>query len=383
MRGQEYRKYTIEDYNTALNLNKKGFSLRKISNSLQISSATIWHWTHTKRKPRFVYAKSREKPIKETSKKLSSSLAYIYGVLVGDGSIERNDRTNRIVLNVTDKDFANKFEHELKRWSGIEPTRNERDVNFDHVTKWGNRIVGKSHYYVVRLGSKKAVEFLINKGMFGTYNWKVPEDIKHCNNEKIICSFLKGFFDSDGYVTLSKNKRTRFIGAQNFNTGGLEEIQNLLFKIEIQSSITQSNEQKIRNMHSITISNRKSLEIFSKKINFSIKRKIESLEKLLKSYSRLEVYYGSEEVQDLILKLLRKKPRTINQISKSINRSIRTTHYHLQKLKKTRKVKMIRNWREVSANASNIWLINNHQMKKNWNSGGLIAWSIERGSGLK
>jgi len=356
MQGQEYRKYTIEDFKEVLKLQKKGLSTRKISNIVKISPTTIWYWTCTSRKPRVIYSKNLEKKLNKKSKKLSDSLAYIYGVLIGDGYIEKSKRTYRIVLSVTDRDFANEFICKLKEWTGMEPKLIERNVTYDHTTKWGNRIVGKSHYYVVRLNSKQVVEFLNSKGSFRTYNWNVPKDIKNCNRRKIICSFLRGLFDSDGYVAFSK--RTRFVGIQIFNTGGLKEVQELLRRIGIKSRIKQNTTQKLKNMHFLITSDRQSLEIFSTKISFSIKRKRESLKKLLQSYSGREVY-KSEEIKGLILELLEKKPMTIKEISESINRSISTTSFHLRKLQKKNKVKMICRWRKIAANASNIWLLSN------------------------
>mgnify|MGYP001607263390 FL=1 len=59
------------------------------------------------------------------ARKLSSELAYIYGVLIGDGHLEQSKLVNRVNLNVSDKDFAMAFAKTLKNWCGFASTINK------------------------------------------------------------------------------------------------------------------------------------------------------------------------------------------------------------------------------------------------------------------
>lgn len=343
----------MEDYNKVINLKQKGLSQNKISSIINVSSATVWHWCNTNRKPRAIYAKKLEKKLPESSKRLSLSLAYIYGVLIGDGSIERNKKNCRVVLNVTDKEFADRFENEIRKWSKMTPARTERNVKYNNKTKYGNVIKGKSHFYVVRLASKQAVEFLSNRIKCGTYDWEVPNEIINASDERIICFFLKGVYDSDGYVIHSDT--IRMIGLEMWGKKGLEKIRILLNKIGIESEITQSKKQKIKNTYLLRISRRNNLELFSKKINFTIERKKKILLYSLKSYKRY--IFNKVEAEKLILEYLKNNKKTTYEIAKTIKRSYSATCYHLKRLKKKGKLKMIKNWRVVNGNASNIWYV--------------------------
>lgn len=356
MRGKEKRRYTKEDYKKVLILRKKGLSLRKIEKQIGVSSTTVWYWLKTDRKPRSFYAKRKEKKLPPGSRKLSPDLAYIYGVLVGDGHIEKSDkrRTYRVVLNVTDKDFAEKFVLALKKWSKMSPTTSERTVKHDHTTKYGSLIKCVSHYHVVRLASKQVVKFLLSKIKCKTYNWRVPMDVLNTSDEKIICSFLKGFFDSEGCVIFG-NPFNRRVEATTVQKEGLKEIRSLLKKIGIISRITQSKEQKMKGLYEVIISGRKNLEAFAEKVNFSIHRKRIVLESLLKSYKRS--VYKKNEVEKLIVDYLKDGPKTAMEVSELIERSICTTYYHLKNLKGAGKVKLIKRWRKIGINMSNIWLL--------------------------
>lgn len=351
MQGKECRKYTIEDYKKVLKLRNKNLSFRKIADIVGVSNSTALFWVNTKRKPRIFYSKRREKKLLLNSKKLSPELAYIYGVLVGGGSIENRNRTYRINLNVVDKEFAENFSKKLKKWSGMEPSMSERTVFSNHKTKYNKLIRGVSHFFVVRLASKQVINFLQRKIKNGTYKWRVPEDVINSNDEDIICNFLKGFFDSEGCVIHSN--RTRRVEAFSVNKEGLDQIQILLEKIYIKSRNLQTEEQKLMGAYTLRISKRTNLEKFEK-VNFIINRKREKFENLLKSY-KLYVYQIGEVENRLIEDL--KKPKTVKEISAIIDRKVRTTYYHMNNLEKMGKVVCVKRWRKYGGNIPNLWLI--------------------------
>lgn len=282
MQGKESRKYAEEDYKKVIYLRKIGWSQGKIAEEIGVSSATVWHWVNTSRKPRSLYAKRQTKPFPKRATKLSSELAYIYGVLIGDASIENTPRTSRINLNVTDEDFAQEFARALKRWCDIKPTINERIQKHNHQTKYGDWIRVTSHLHVVRLGSKRAVNFLLNKIKCKTYDWEVPKEITNCENEEIIYNFIKGLFDSEGYPI--HYRRWKRIELEIFGQKGVFQVQALLKKINIDCTITQGRKQKIKGTYLIRILRKKSIKCFADKIGFTIRRKRDKLKAILNSY---------------------------------------------------------------------------------------------------
>jgi intein-encoded DNA endonuclease-like protein len=132
----------------------------------------------------------------------SEKLAYIIGVVLGDGTISRKD--NRIRLGVTDKAFAISFYNTLKD-IGLNPTiwkDNKQKINWSDVWR-------------VSVYNKNLHEFLKNLTIE-----KIKEIIDRQENA---IAFLKGFYESEG-ILLS----TRFhIFVVNTNV----ELINLVFTI--------------------------------------------------------------------------------------------------------------------------------------------------------
>lgn len=353
MQGKETRSYTIEDYKKVLNLKELGLSQNKISRLVDLSPTTVWYWTNTNRKPRVLYGERKEKKLPENAKSLTLNLAYIYGVLVGDGSISKETGTYRLTLNVIDEDFAHHFSETVERWCGFRPSYKIRIMKYDHSLPNGRRIKCVSKMHVVRVCSKQLGEFLLDKGKFGTYNWEVPQNIVESNDKQIICNFLKGVFDSDGYVVLSGHSRR--IELEMFFTRGLEQIRLLLEKIGIKSRIDNSKGGKGTRI--LRITKRENIVIFAKCINFTLERRGVALEKLIESYKRKTSPYSKNEVEDVIKQSIRNGSRTANEISKCINRSLRVTHYHLSNLAKRGELRKVERWRTVSPNTADLWYI--------------------------
>jgi len=281
--GKERRRYSIEDYKKVNMLRKKGISYNKIAEIVDLSTTTVQMWIKTQRKPRCIYSNKQQRNLSLKSKKMSNNLAYIYGVLVGDGYVEKSKSTNRITLQVTDKEFAKKFYTALYGWSGFKPTWREGWVSQNHRTKYGNLINCDSYFYYVRLGSKQAVCFLDSKSKHRTKNWNVPKDIKNTKNKNFISYFLKGVFDSEGFPVYDSRNNKKRIELEMYGKG-VKQLQNLLKKINIESTVTQSKKQKERGMYVLRILRKESIKTFAEKISFNVKRRREKLYGLLSSY---------------------------------------------------------------------------------------------------
>lgn len=281
MRGKEKRTYTMEDYRKVLQLREKEYKFQEIADETSVGRTTCVKWCNTDRKPRKDYARRKEKSPKQGFEELDTTLAYIYGVVIGDGYLERSQRNYRIGLNVTDQEFANKFYAKVEDWTGLEPNISERTVQHDHTTKYGCDIECETHYYQVRLSSKAVLEFLESKGEFKTERWSVPLEVKNSKDE-IQATLIRGIFDSEGYSTYSG--RTRRIELEMKNRKGLEQLKDLLKQLDIKSQIEQFDKQKEKDTYLFRIYDKESIKNFRNKIGFSINRKQKALKALLDSY---------------------------------------------------------------------------------------------------
>jgi len=274
----------MKDYNKVISLRKQGYSYNQIAEIVNISSTTAQLWVKTTRKPRIVYAtQKQQRQMKSKSRKLTPELAYIYGVLIGDGCIEISPYSSRIALHVTDKDFAEKFYQTLKQWSSFTPTWMESIRISNHRTKYGKVIRSNSKRYTVRLGSKQIIKFITKKFKWKTKDWCVPMCIKKSKNKKIISYFLKGIFDSEGFPILDLKNRTRRIEIEMWGEQ-LKQIQELLKRLDIESTVIKGKRGKGRGTYILRIIRKESIKLFAKHINFTIKRKNKKLSELLNSY---------------------------------------------------------------------------------------------------
>lgn len=98
------------------------------------------------------------------------------------------------------------------------------------------------------------------------------------SDDSIKSAFIRGFADSEGSVSKSKNR----IALYSSNLVGLQDVLALLQELEINGKIYAN-----KRAYVILISGLDNLQRFQEKINFTIKRKKERLERLLKYYSPL------------------------------------------------------------------------------------------------
>jgi intein-encoded DNA endonuclease-like protein len=253
--------------------------------------------------------KIRLRHIPKKSKLLTEAKAYILGVLCGDGWSYYNNvspkQTYQVGLDATDKDFVNKFSNCLYIVYGLNAKRTKRKKR---NAKW--QII-----FVSRICSKKVCDDLLSYGVFKTKIWRIPKVIFN-SKSSIQCSFLKGFFDSEGSV--SKNDK-RITGTSS-NFEGLSDVKKLLTMLNIDSRITISRSI----YYNLNITGRRSIEKFLSLISFSIKRKSKRLKALVKSYK----FYMTlkRDVDKLVpkIKYFKASNHTYEEISKILNISIGT-----------------------------------------------------------
>ncbi len=198
------------------------------------------------------------------------ALGYVLGVLEGDGCFGLYGRGGIGTLSVTDKDFADAFEKELKK---IYPYHIFRGVGEP-------KGVSKKKKYIVNFNSKSYVKF------FKRMIEKIIE-----LSDKIKRGFLKGMYDSEGSVYLTNlEDRKRVMRQISFTQKSKETINLMTSLLEYFNVGYKTNTIKGSGFnpngiyYSIRIFGRNNFIRFKEVIGFSIGRKADKLKIIIDSY---------------------------------------------------------------------------------------------------
>ncbi|MDP4012561.1 MAG: LAGLIDADG family homing endonuclease [Candidatus Nanoarchaeia archaeon] len=277
----EITKYTLEQYTKSMELKNKGYGSQRISKLLNLPNrSTVEGWINRGMKPYYfsekrirasnsienvermramnkltqhkavqISAELRTKRLPERAKTMSEELAYILGVVYGDGHISTKQR--RVMLSATDEDFVLEFKANLEKWSKFEARYTTRKL------KLSEGIKSRKLQYLTYIDSKEASSFLkkvdINKLIDFSQNIK--------------CSFLRGLFDSEAHVL---DRGIRF-----FNTKKelVLLVKKLLESLSVLSTITQSKTPAGKPYYYLNIYRKDSVLNYNALIGFTIKRK--------------------------------------------------------------------------------------------------------------
>lgn len=204
--------YGVSDATVSLWMKHHNICSRSLS-----ESAILMYKLHPKRAEN-----NRKKGQKSFDKTPSHSLAYILGVMLGDGSIDKNHY--RLRLEVKSVKFAQKFAENLNE-IGMKP--------YLCITK--KRTYPYRQYQLVGVSRKAFYEWYIgltledigvvidgyeqdfvcgfyeSEGYIG-YNYGLNQGIIISNNNKDLLSFIKGIMESWGFKpTLRNNTSTNFL----------------------------------------------------------------------------------------------------------------------------------------------------------------------------
>lgn len=301
--------YTKETYDKTMELRKQNLGAKRISRILKIPKGTIDGWLYREKKPKIISKKYKiaqeknkryltgsgwnRKTLPEVAKKLSADLAYICGVILGDGYI---DKRSGIELLVKDKDFAEIFALYLRRWSTLAPK------------------IYKYKYFVACLNSREVAKFFIED-----LN-KLVNQILKIRDERTICMFLRGLFDSEGSALYDKKRGIARVSMRITNKKIAKYTRYLLAKIGISSNfyIKKRKMKQWKTCYEVAIQKRQMQKLFLEKVGFSIERKQKVLgeaccaEFLERAdiphhgwYRKAEIeflkkYYGSIKVKEIV-----------------------------------------------------------------------------------
>lgn len=182
------------------------------------------------------------------NKQLDDNLAYILGVLKGDGFL----RGNSTGLLVKDEDFVDTFLKRVEQWSGYTPIK---------------KINIRGKYIKVILHSKEI------------YNFLKEFDINRVlENPDYVVKFVEGFFDSEGTV----NKSNNVISVYNTNLALILFVKRCLSILGIESKLYKIQRDPTRKMiYNLSLTSSKFQKKFASLINSSIQRKQKRLNKIL------------------------------------------------------------------------------------------------------
>lgn len=209
---------------------------------------------------------------------LTSELAYILGVMAGDGYLNI-EHPKRIWLGVKDKDFALHFKNILEKWSGLK-AKMYKYKNSEFATI---KFLQGFHWEVM-LNSSRAVEFLKPFDIFRLKN-KAVENIRVYLKDNYECKikFIEGFFDSEGSI-----RDYNRIALDNKNKDLIRYVSELLNELDIEHKLYTDK----HDMNRISVQTKESIGKLCELINSVIERKKKRMTEKLENE-----YFSGKEIK--------------------------------------------------------------------------------------
>ena len=222
-------------------------------------------------------------------KKLNEDIMYLFGLVAGDGSISK---TKYGGLSIR---FSSAEEELLSRFKEIsEKTFSLNCKYYKHperiaYLRFNSKIIGKLAEALGIPSGDKA------------HNLRVTQRLSELPNP-LIAAYLRGIFDTDGYVSIRKTRGSSVIGFDTVSERFAQGIQMLLLRFGIISNVRRRKSSTSIIKGRKVISGKKwSLEIrdienftkFRKEIGFGLSYKLSALERLIsenkKSNTNLDI----------------------------------------------------------------------------------------------
>ncbi len=148
---------------------------------------------------------------------------------------------------------------------------------------------------------------------------------------RIDASYIRGFADGEGSVSMSKKHNARLIRICNTEIALMREISEELTRLGIKHGFRDKKVPKAyKPQVVITVSDYNSIVMWKNKIGFSIKTKADRLDRLIAGYSDAFVR-GKKLDNDVILKMY-KSGAAITEIAEALGVGHSCIAYRLQKL---------------------------------------------------
>ena len=259
-------KFDYELKQKILNLISEGYSIPRIAQELKIGYDDVRLFLKRNiSSKKYDQIKVLNRMLPNKSKELTPELAYILGVLYGDGYFG----PGQIRLGTKDKDFADYFILIVEKWCGKKPLQTIRSMN-------------NKPYFESYLAFKNAANLI--KTIVGDRT-SIPKIITISKNEAIIQMFVKGFSDSEGTFVINSEGRMNSIKMYNQKFLVLEQIKKMMVRIGFnfeKLAIVVNNKAKNGDVYAIRMCSQDQVKLFYNKVGFTIQRKQKKLKNYLK-----------------------------------------------------------------------------------------------------
>ena len=201
---------------------------------------------------------------------MNEKLAGLIGYMIGKGRLNPLEYKTGFIVYQDYKDILDRLNALVRSELKAEPHTYQRTGKNGRVKN------GDNLYYVEIEGKTIADNFsFINER-------RVPDSILKSGN-KVFRSFLRWIFEADGSVAVYKNNG--FISYKSTNLELLRDIQIMLLRFSIQSTISFDEKSKYNNL---VIRNYEDILKFYKNIGFVSKKKTEKLKESVKSLKKTD-----------------------------------------------------------------------------------------------
>ena len=222
----------------------KGLSAIKIGKMFGRNEATIRY--HLKKFK--IQMRSPETGFIHPNLEVNENLAYILGVIFGDGCVTKNK--HRIFLNTTSETFAKSFGHALKK-IGLHPC-------FYMVKLSGKNVKPRFYTIYQEINPKYKDAFYVVAASKAFYIWFKSLTLN--NLQKLLMEmdcikgFLRGFYESEGSIS-HKTKNAWQIVIYNTNIQLIKIVQEFLTRLGFSHSlrIIRPKNKRLKNEYSVYI----------------------------------------------------------------------------------------------------------------------------------
>lgn len=255
--------------------------------------------------------------------------AYAAGAMIGDGNYTRKDK-----LGFANHEKDNEILHYVNNAMQLVVKKRLKQSDSQHHTIYDQ----ESRNLFLKYFGFPDMDHLDPKAY--TKNKSTPSKILSCSKEAMR-GYLQGLFDTDGHVSESEKGDMREVGFTNTSERLVREIQSILLKYGIISSITDRQRETWNRSYELKITGQ-DLVLFAERIGFRLTRKQKQLEAIVakskRNYSLTDqIYHISSYIERLEdkYKLARKKiidksgHRLWDRISCRIEKKQGITYYHL------------------------------------------------------
>ncbi len=243
---------------------QNGQSAQSLAPQFGVSDATVRKWvrghgfrarTHLEAMNQpLLQAVLREQKLFRPKKGLggmSVDKAYLFGVLCGDGHINKDFIRFEIRK---DEEFSKEFAKRLNNVYG---------------TDYSYHYYAPRNTFVLTANSQIICADLRSYGNFRTFKWGVPNAVLESKNSKYFALFLKGFFDSEGSVG------KYIVSACSVSRKGARGVVSLLRGLGIRAKLYKHGKANI-----ISITKKENIRRFKELVGFTIERKRQKLDSL-------------------------------------------------------------------------------------------------------